>query len=121
MSKENIKSAIKRIQSKQAFQNENDFEVHFSESLKPFYGSVDTQISIPCDTFFNEGYITPDIRCCKDENVTFIELKYVINNIKSRDVTHTGRLDIPAFSYDILKDCAKVEYLYEQKKRMNHM
>ncbi|MGC7893575.1 hypothetical protein [Vibrio anguillarum] len=100
---------------KDVYVDEADFERCLSESLRDSGYKVTNQKSFQCEDFHNSRNIIPDIIVEHGgTTIVMLELKYVIINLESKLVTHTRNHDLPAFSYDILKDCAKAESLIKK-------
>lgn len=65
--------------------------------------------AVPSARLLNENFIKPDHLVRHEDGLRAIELKYVINK------PATGYPnDAPAFGYDLIKDCAKIETLVGQ-------
>lgn len=105
-----IKHALQQCANQKAiYNNEKDFENTLASVLKEKGYNPKCQKSYECSELSNNEEIIADIICSTNGSNIALELKYVF----LRD----GQLgDPPAFSYDVLKDCVKCEYLIRNKE-----
>ncbi|WP_200248099.1 hypothetical protein [Lamprobacter modestohalophilus] len=108
-----IKHALQQCANQQAiYNNENDFENTLVSILGEQGYNPQRQQRYDCNELSNNEEIIADIICSTNGSKIALELKYVF----LRD-GQPG--DPPAFSYDILKDCVKCEYLI-RKEQVHH-
>lgn len=119
-----VHKALEQILSQgfTGFQNEKDFEQTLAEKLRSMgqdwnwsnqAGHANNErIILQTDHWLNQNNIIPDIVGSKNRDLILIEVKYIPVNQR------TGRpQDPPAFPYDILKDCLKLEMALENEAR----
>jgi hypothetical protein len=104
---------------------ERSFQITLCETLNQLSRQLNNgwtwcrEVRLPTQMLTNEREILVDILGCNpDCGVVPVELKYVTKRIRMDGYLMTPS-DMPAFAYDILKDCVKCELLIVDRIRID--